>query len=218
MTKSTVGLRFAALTRVSTEEQAVRGESLTVQKKEIEWHVDQLQGSIVKWYTGHEHSTPGYERSILDQMLTDCPTGIFDALIICDFDRLGRDLSKIIDVIGTLRENRISLFIKGEMQDLHDPDKEMILYIMGSISQTVAVKGVRKSILSKINRAKRGWQVVGSKPFGRYLANPNADRSKEDAIWKIIPEDKKLAERLWYMFVKQGYGYKKIQSIHKNKC
>ena len=108
---NTVGLRFAALCRVSSEEQAEKGESLNVQKKMILTCVDHMQGSVVKWYSGQEHSTPGHEREILDAMLADCSAGLFDALIVTELNRLGRDMEKLPSVYAHLRNNNIRLFI-----------------------------------------------------------------------------------------------------------
>jgi hypothetical protein len=54
-------LRFAPIIRVSTEKQAVQGESLRTQKRQIIKCVDQLGGTIPDhcWqYSGQEHGTP----------------------------------------------------------------------------------------------------------------------------------------------------------------
>ncbi len=51
-------LRFAPLIRVSTEKQAVMGESLRTQKTQIETAVEHLGGIITTWdYCGQEHAT-----------------------------------------------------------------------------------------------------------------------------------------------------------------
>ena len=72
---------------------------------------------------------------------------------------------------------------------------------------------MQKSIYSKIERAKRGWRMVGSPPHGRRLANPQADKSKENAIWEVIPEAQERVQWLWHLFVEKGYGFEKIQNL-----
>ena len=64
-------LRFAALHRVSTEQQAQTGESLLTQKAEIGDAVSQLGGVIVEWYGGQEHATPGHEKKEIGRLLKD---------------------------------------------------------------------------------------------------------------------------------------------------
>ena len=210
---NTVGLKFAALCRVSSEEQAEKGESLNVQKKMILTAVNQMGGTVAKWYSGQEHSTPGHEREILDAMLADGSANIFDALIITELNRLGRDMQKLPGVLEHLRKNNVRLFIKSEEQCLSDPYKVMVLNILGAVAEGHAIEGVQKSIYSKIERAKRGWRMVGSPPHGRRLANPNADKSKENAIWEVIPEAKERVQWLWHLYVEKGYGYWKIQKL-----
>ena len=78
-------MRFAPLIRVSTEGQDKKGESLTVQRKQITAAVKQLGGAVVGWdYCGQEHATPMQERQKLDLLLKDAADGKFDAVIVAD--------------------------------------------------------------------------------------------------------------------------------------
>jgi hypothetical protein len=49
-------LVFAPLVRVSTEVQARMGESLSTQRKQLEFAIKTLNGVIYKWYSGPEQS------------------------------------------------------------------------------------------------------------------------------------------------------------------
>ena len=58
-------LRFAPLVRVSTEDQEKKGESLEIQKADIERAIKAPGGVLVSdpWrYSGQEHATAGFER------------------------------------------------------------------------------------------------------------------------------------------------------------
>src|SRR5215831_14447055 len=90
MNKSTT-LRLAALSRVSTEKQEQQGESLRTQRTQIEQAAKRIGGTIVKWYSGAEHATEGYERKLFAQMLQDATQHRFDALMVADASRLTRD-------------------------------------------------------------------------------------------------------------------------------
>src|SRR4030042_3480199 len=89
-------LRFAALRRVSTEQQEKTGESLRTQKTDIEKYVEQLGGEIIAWYGGQEHATPGYEKKEIDRLLNDAQKTPkrFDAVIVTHADRWRRDNRK----------------------------------------------------------------------------------------------------------------------------
>jgi DNA invertase Pin-like site-specific DNA recombinase len=86
-------LRFAALIRVSTEKQEQQGESLRIQKKQIETAVQQLGGVISKTYAGQEHATEGHEKERFKSLLADAAktTNPFDAVIVVDASRWSRD-------------------------------------------------------------------------------------------------------------------------------
>ena len=98
MTQQTTGLRFALLTRVSTEAQQARGESLKVQERQIEAAVRQLGGVIVARYAGQEHGMPGHERRIFERMLADAIAETFDAICVMDTSRWSRDNKRRIQV------------------------------------------------------------------------------------------------------------------------
>jgi DNA invertase Pin-like site-specific DNA recombinase len=73
-------LRFAALIRVSTEQQERTGESLRTQAKQNDQDVAFLSGKIVARYGGQEHATPGWEKGEVDRLIADAAKGKFDAV------------------------------------------------------------------------------------------------------------------------------------------
>src|SRR4051812_32103840 len=83
-------VRFGALVRVSGEEQEKKGESLPVQKEQIEKAVGLLGGTIAGWYGGQEHATEGHERKELKRLTADGAKGLFDAVIMQRADRWDR--------------------------------------------------------------------------------------------------------------------------------
>ncbi|MGA2958093.1 MAG: hypothetical protein ABSF48_20500, partial [Thermodesulfobacteriota bacterium] len=60
-------LKFAPLIRVSSEAKAKRGESLNIQRQQIEQAIKTLNGRIYKMYSGQEHATPEQDRKLLTQ-------------------------------------------------------------------------------------------------------------------------------------------------------
>ena len=117
-------LRFAPLIRVSTEAQEKRGESIEVQKKQIDHSVQSLDGTIPDncWkYSGQEHATPEQERQKLDQLLEDSSKSLFDAVIVCDATRWSRDNRKSKDGLDKLKDNGIRFFIGTMEMDLFEP-------------------------------------------------------------------------------------------------
>lgn len=181
-------LRFAALIRVSTEKQAKRGESLRTQTGSITQAVDSLGGEIVRAYAGQEHATAGYERQLLDKLLADAQSSNrpFDAVIVNDPSRWSRDNVKSETGLDTLRDVGIRFFVLTTEFDLYDPQARLFLGMTTQFNSFQAALQKQKSILNRINRAKRGEPSAGP-PFGRVY-----DREKKE--WLILTDKQAMIQ------------------------
>ncbi len=186
----TRGLRVAPLVRVSTEGQAMKGESLRTQRSQIERAVELLGGTIPPecWrYVGQESATERDERVLLDRLLDDSPKGMFDALMVQDVSRWSRNNLKSEQGLEILRRNGIRFFDLTTEIDLFDPDQLIILQLKVNIHSYSALQNAKKSMLNKIARAERGIPVVNL-PWGRTY-----DRATNR--WGVDPEKQAMAER-----------------------
>jgi len=184
-------LRFAPLIRVSTESQKQQGESLKVQKQQIEHAVQILGGTIPKacWrYSGQEHATKDFEREKFDRLLADAGKGIFDAIICCDTTRWSRDNRRSKEGLEILRNNGIRFFVGASERNLHDPDDLFYLGISVETGEHQAGTQAKKSMESKINRAKEGKPSAGKLPWGRTF-------DKKTKAWGIDPEKHKIIKQ-----------------------
>ncbi len=176
--------RFAALIRVSTERQEQKGESLRVQKQQIQQAVERLGGKIIGWYGGQEHATPGYEKKELDRLLSDAEKHRFDAVICSDPDRWSRDNAKSERGLEILLGSGIGFFTGDTERDLSDPNERLFLGVSAVIGQYFAANQKKKSLNARIAKAKRGCCTCGKKPWGRIW-------NKETETWGI-DEEKQL--------------------------
>jgi len=185
-------LRFAALIRVSTEQQEKTGESLKTQRKENESSVKQLGGKIVAWYGGQEHATPGHEKKEVDRLLADAIKGKFDAVIVANADRWSRDNSKSQEGLNLLKDHKVRFFVSNTEYDLYNPEHCLFLGMSAVIGRFQAHHQKRKSLLNRIERAKKGMPACGKLPFGRTF-------NKKDGSWGIDERKqaiiKKIAKR-----------------------
>ena len=178
-------LRFAALRRVSTEQQEKKGESLTVQKKGIEKAVNHRKGTIVAWYGGQEHATPGHEKKEVARLIEDAKKGRFDAVIVSDADRWSRDNSFSRAGLEVFKSHRIRFFVGPQEFDLFRPMDKLILGMSAEIGEFFAGIQNVKSIDSRIERARRGLPTGGKLPFGRTW-----DKKTEE--WGVNEEKKAI--------------------------
>jgi len=189
--KGNTPLRFAALVRVSTERQEQQGESLRVQKAEIEQAVQTLGGKIAGWYGGQEHATEGHERLELDRLLADAQKARFDAFICAHPDRWSRDNLKSHQGLEVFRDHGIRFFAPTEY-NLNDPTAVMYLEISASVGKFQARNQRNKSMASRISRAKRGIPSGGKLPYGRRFDSEGEQWRIDEDKQKVIAE---IAER-----------------------
>jgi len=164
-------LRFAILSRVSTEGQEKKGESLRTQRMEMESAVEMMGGNIVKRYGGQEHATPGYERKELDQLLLDAQKvpRPFDAVMVANADRWSRDNAKSSESLEVLKKHGIRFFVGHSESNLFNPEHVFFLGMSAVFGQFQAQNQNAKSIRNRIARAERGIPTAGTKPYGRTI-------------------------------------------------
>ncbi len=171
-------LRFAPLVRVSTEQQDEEIKTSMESQRNNILQVVTNRGGIIPtecWqYTGQEHSTrayrlsnPDYERTIFKRLLDDCDKDIFDAIIVDDESRWGRDLMDSLEGFDILKRNNIMYFVGDMGYDLRKPDHESAVR-RGSLESDAFVKKMcTNSIRGRIAAAKKGIPSSGRLPYGR---------------------------------------------------
>jgi DNA invertase Pin-like site-specific DNA recombinase len=166
--QKTAGLRFGAMTRVSTEAQARRGSSLALQREQLARDADLLGGEVTCWYGGTaEHATEGWERKELRRLIADAKRGLWDAVMVAHADRWDRGSDEAKEALKVFKERRVRFFISVSEYDLFNPEHVMFLGLSAVIGKFQADNQNKKSILNKIKRARGGWPATGSLPFGR---------------------------------------------------
>ena len=218
-------LRFAPIVRVSTESQEdQKKESLRTQRKQIIQAVEILGGTIPEYcwrYSGQEHASPEFERNKLDQLLQDSGKDIFDAVIVCDASRWSRDNQKSKEGLKIFKQHGIRFFVGTTEYDLYNPEQGFFVGMSVEIAEFHALQQAQKSILNRIERAKRGIPSAGKLPWGRTF-------NKDTEEWGIDPEKQKIIERAAKEYLndqkgpdiakKYGFFYPNLMRILRERC
>jgi DNA invertase Pin-like site-specific DNA recombinase len=183
-------IRFAALVRVSTERQEQRGESLAVQRKAIEQEVERLNGKVVTWYGGQESATPGKEKKLVGQLVTDAQKQPrpFDAVIVAYTDRWSRDNEFSIHGLRVFMDNGVRFFTVGREYNLFSPEDWFQLGISTVTGQYQASTSNKRSLESRISRARSGQYAAGKLPWGRTYDKKTKTWGIDKAKQRIIQD------------------------------
>ncbi len=208
-------IKFAPIIRVSTEKQAEeKAESLLLQETQIRSYVKSLNGVIPKdcWkYKGQEHATVDEERRLLDQLLEDSARDKFDAVIVCDVSRWGRDTHKSDEALRILHANGIRFFLAAMELSLTNPDHVYMLGSQVQMAQYQAMNQALKSINARIHKARRiGAPTSGGKhswPWGRTWTefeevDPKTGKKILTGKWTVDREKKALINRIAQRYIK----------------
>jgi len=198
-------IKFAVLTRVSTERQAERGHSLQAQMAQIERAVGMLGGTIVARYGNTaEHATRGFERKEFDRLLADVSKGGFDAVMVTDPSRWSRDNRRSKDGLDLLKKYRVRFFALTQEHDLFSPESNLALGILTEANGYYVERQLRSAAAGRIAGAKKGRAVVGGRlPWGRRF-----DRTSGE--WSVNVECQQLAERMYDMYVHEHRSFRSI--------
>lgn len=184
-------LRFAALRRVSTEQQEKEGESLRTQTSNISRIVAELGGTITEWYGGQESATPGHEKQEVARLLSDLTKKRFNAVIVNDPDRWSRDNASSREGLEAFREHGIRFFTGSTERNLFNPNDILFLSISAVIGEYFARNQMEKSLKNRIERAKRGMPTSGKLPFGRLFIR---SKDRQDGQWEIDKEKQRMVK------------------------
>jgi len=176
-------IRFAALIRVSTEQQEDQNESLLCQTDHINDAVKRI-GKIVEWYGGAEHATAGHEKKEIERLLKDAAKNKFDAVIIDRADRWSRDNQVSARGLEVFKANDIRFFIQSSEKDLFDPADEFF------VNFSVQIAAYNAQMLKKIVRSSKKRRMEFNKPVGNRPYGRTYDKNTEK--WDIDIEKQNL--------------------------
>lgn len=196
-------LIFAPLIRVSTERQKNKGESLHTQRRQLESAINILGGKAYKWYSGQEHATPEQERKILGELMKDAVNKRFDAIMVCDLTRWSRDNLRNKKDLAILKENRIRFFTGTYEHDLFNNDQYLNICLNAEFSEHNARNNAQKSLLNRIERAKRGNPTCGQLPHGRKF-------NEKTGEWEVEKEKKRILEEIARVYLEENIGFEEL--------
>ncbi len=160
-------MRCIGYIRVSTDEQALRGGSLTNQRDRILQYAH-LNGFIVDKIFSEDYSAKTFDRPEWKKLFKYCQyhKKEIQAILVVRWDRFSRNASESYQVIDRLKRMSIEVIAAEQPLDLSVPESKLMLsYYLTSPE----VENDRRSINVKqgmIQKLKRGEWMAGKLPRG----------------------------------------------------
>jgi len=164
-------LRVAFYGRVSTEEQADRGNitnQVEFAKKYFDLHgpSENIEGYEMYLDEGVSGTVPLEERPEGARLLADAQGGKFVAVYFYRLDRLARSTQIVLNTYNDLEKQNISIKSMTEAFDTGTPVGKFFMTLLASIAALERDTILERTQLGKERKAREGYWTSGPPPYG----------------------------------------------------
>ena len=179
------GKRLVIYTRVSTGEQTTAN-----QVDELAAWAERSGHTVVKVYEdkGISGSNGRDKRPAFDAMLKGAVRREFDMLAVWSSDRLGRSLQHLIEVLQTIRETGIGLYIHTQALDTTTPAGRAMFGMLAVFGEFE-----REMIVARVNAGLARARQSGTKS-GKAIGRPKGADYDVDAIRGALLQGRSVRE------------------------
>lgn len=208
--------KAALYIRVSTEEQAVEGMSVSGQTETLRQYCSLFGIEIYRIYQDLGISGKDtINRPSLNQLIADSKKGLFNCVLVWKISRLSRSLKDLLILVDNFEKNGVSFISYTEKFDTSTPVGKMTLQILGSIAEferNTIIENVKMGLKERVRQGNKvGGHIFGYKWVDRKIV---PDEAEADAVKKIfdlyVKEEKSLNYIADYL---NDNGYKTKRNV-----
>ena len=173
--------------RVSTQRQAEEGESLGVQRRQIEGYTTMLGLEAPQFFVeeGVSGSKPLSERPAAKQLLAALQPG--DVIISAKLDRMFRSALDALGNLNALKEQGVALHLIDLGGDVTGNGiSRLVFTILSAVAESERDRIRGRVQETKTDQRKRGRHLGGSRPFGYRI-----EKSEDDLRGgQLVPDER----------------------------
>ncbi|MGE5629821.1 MAG: recombinase family protein [Caulobacteraceae bacterium] len=178
--------KAAIYVRVSTEEQALEGQSAPAQIGTLKQYCGLYGIEVYKVYEDMGLSGKNLkDRPGLSELIADCSRTLFDMVLVWKISRLSRNLKDLLIIIDIFEKNNIHFISYSEKFDTSTPVGRMTLQLLGSIAEferNTIVENVKLGLGEYARKGGKASSVLGYNNIGKKLVI----NEKESEAVKLI--------------------------------
>lgn len=185
-------MKIAVYVRVSTLEQAESGYSIGEQTEKLTAYCQVKDWQVAKIYTDPGFSGSSLDRPAMQQLITDCKLGIFDAVLVYKLDRLSRSQKDTLYLIeDVFNAHNIHFMSLSENFDTSTPFGKAMIGLLSVFAQLEREQIKERMQMGKLGRVKAGkisaWSNV---PFGytKVKDSYDVDPLRADIVKRIYAD------------------------------
>lgn len=211
-------IRAALYIRVSTEEQALHGDSLAAQEDEVKRFAEENHMKIVGIYRdeGNSARKPAMKRPVMLELLEDVKAGKVDRVLFTKLDRWFRNVREYHKIQEILEEHKVTWQATLESYDTSSADGRFKLNILLSVAEQEADRTSERIKFINQSKLRRKEARTGCVSYGykvelidgakRVVKDPATEQYVQD-FWDHYR--KYESARLASIYVNQKHGLKR---------
>ena len=175
--------------RVSTQRQADEGESLAVQRRQIEGYATMIGVAAPKFFIeeGVSGTKPLSERPAGQELLVALQPG--DVIVCAKLDRMFRSALDALTMVKAFKEKGVSLHLIDLGGDVAGNGISKLFFtIISAVAEAERDRIVQRILDVKRDQKRRGRHLGGKRPFGFKVQDDGSlieDGREQAAIGKI---------------------------------
>ena len=175
--------------RVSTQRQADEGESLAVQRRQIEGYATMIGVEAPKFFIeeGVSGTKPLSDRPAGQELLAALQPG--DVIVCAKLDRMFRSALDALTMVKAFKEKGVSLHLIDLSGDVAGNGISKLFFtIISAVAEAERDRIVQRILDVKRDQKRRGRHLGGKRPFGFHIQDDGSlieDQREQAAIGKI---------------------------------
>ena len=210
--------KAAIYVRVSTEEQAREGFSISAQEEALCNYAKAMGYEILKVYKDLGKSAKDLKRPALKEMLKDAEEKKFDAIFVYKLDRFSRSLKDLIFTIEKLKEWGIDFVSLQDKIETASASGKLMFHIISAFAEFERDLIKERTLFGMQKKAREGG-VVTKAPLGYRIVDGKLqpDPEKKEVVQKIFNEFLTTSTSLSKLAKKYGLTTRGLIKLLRNR-
>ena len=180
-------MKTAIYVRVSTEEQAKEGYSISAQQQRLKDYVKSQDWNIYKIYIDEGFSAKNLDRPKMQELIKDCKKGLFDVILVYRLDRLVRSVSNLHELLQLFDKYNVKFKSATEMFDTTSAMGRFFITLVGAMSQWERENLAERVHMGMKRMVEEGKRAGGSAPCGGGCLDGGV-QGEYQGVKRVIPE------------------------------
>lgn len=200
-------MKTALYVRVSTDEQAQEGYSISAQKKKLEAYCLSQGWEPIGFYVDDGYSAKDLNRPEMKRLLKHVKDGIIDCVLVYRLDRLTRSVLDLYKLLEIFEDHDCKFKSATEVYDTTTAMGRMFITIVAALAQWERENLGERVRMGMQEKARQGKWTVSTPPFGYDL--------NEDSTLSINEGEAMTVQKIFDRYI-SGKGMNNI-AIYLNK-